>query len=504
MLLTPPVLTSLIASGLLGVAALVTALPLGRVDRRHRIAATLAALAAVTAFVVPLAWAASTLQAPEWQSYPIAFVAALGAVVQSFGRRQLRAEPRQWWFATAISVLTASVIVMIAAPTVLVFAAAWTIVGLALVALLRLYPGLPQAARATRATATAEAIGLGALWSAVVWLLVREGADIPVGDLAGAVAGLPADAATALALLLVVAGLARSGQVPFAGWLPTTVVTPAPVSAIMHAGVVNGMTFLVIFFSPLVATSLAAMAVIFAAGAASLAVGIAGMIVRPDVKGRLVASTTAQMGFMVMTLGVGAFAVAIFHLMGHGLYKATLFLRAGSVIDDARLALGRRAPALPPLPQTVVALTLPGAAILATTLALHPQPSATTLLLALFGCATGAALLLAWFSSPGLSGLLQAAGALAVAGAGSLYAVVIAAAEVALAPPVPTAIAAVPGVWIAVVLGAALLLSTLGASRAASSPALFGALLGLAGTPVSRRTRRARPLSPVPSIPENA
>jgi NADH:ubiquinone oxidoreductase subunit 5 (subunit L)/multisubunit Na+/H+ antiporter MnhA subunit len=83
------------------------------------------------------------------------------------------------------------------------------------------------------------------------------------------------------------------------------------------------------------------MALAFAVGAVTALFGTAVMLVRTDVKGALVWSTSGQMGFMVVQLGVGAFAAALFHVVGHALYKAALFLGAG----DAISAHGRPDPA---------------------------------------------------------------------------------------------------------------------------------------------------------------
>lgn len=71
------------------------------------------------------------------------------------------------------------------------------------------------------------------------------------------------------------------------------------------------------------------------AGAATMAYGAVVMLVKPDVKGALVNSTSAQMGFMILTCGLGLWAAAVIHLFAHGFYKATLFLASGSAIAAA-------------------------------------------------------------------------------------------------------------------------------------------------------------------------
>ena len=137
-----------------------------------------------------------------------------------------------------------------------------------------------------------------------------------------------------LGVLVVLAALSRSAQVPFHRWLPATLAAPTPVSALLHAGVVNAGGILIIRMAPL-ATDDLARALTIVAGAATMAYGAAVMIVKPDVKGALAHSTTAQMGFMILTCGLGLWAAAVIHLVAHGFYKATLFLSSGSAVARA-------------------------------------------------------------------------------------------------------------------------------------------------------------------------
>ncbi len=141
---------------------------------------------------------------------------------------------------------------------------------------------------------------------------------------------------------MVVAALSRSAQIPFHRWLPATLAAPTPVSALLHAGVVNAGGVLLIKLSSLVTASGLAQAATIVAGVATLAYGAVVMLVKPDIKGALVHSTMAQMGFMILTCGLGLWAAAVFHLVAHGFYKATLFLSSGSAI-----AYRRRKSALP-------------------------------------------------------------------------------------------------------------------------------------------------------------
>ncbi|ALA59412.1 NADH-quinone oxidoreductase subunit L [Nitrospira moscoviensis] len=151
------------------------------------------------------------------------------------------------------------------------------------------------------------------------------------------------DAVTAVTLLLFVGAMSKSAQFPLHVWLPDTMDTPTPVSALMHAGIVNAGGFLFNRLAPLFGQALDTLHVAFVIGGLTAIVGATIMLTQPDVKKMLGFSTMGQMGYMTMECGLGAFALAIFHLVAHGIFKATLFLHAGNIVHQAR-----REPKFPP------------------------------------------------------------------------------------------------------------------------------------------------------------
>mgnify|MGYP003341720131 CR=1 FL=1 len=100
-----------------------------------------------------------------------------------------------------------------------------------------------------------------------------------------------------------------------------------------HAGIINAGGFLVIRLSPLFAHAPAALALLALVGAFTAAFGAVVMLIQPGVKRALAYSTVAQMGFMLLQCGLGAFGLALLHLAAHSLYKAHAFLHAGSTVD---------------------------------------------------------------------------------------------------------------------------------------------------------------------------
>ena len=136
--------------------------------------------------------------------------------------------------------------------------------------------------------------------------------------------------------LILVGAIAQSGLFPFHRWLISSLNSPTPVSALMHAGLVNGGGILVVKFAPLLLLYPGLLSVLFVVGSISALLGTVWKLMQHDVKKMLACSTMAQMGFMMMQCGLGLFAAAIAHLCWHGLFKAYLFLSSGSAVSQKK------------------------------------------------------------------------------------------------------------------------------------------------------------------------
>jgi NAD(P)H-quinone oxidoreductase subunit 5 len=141
-----------------------------------------------------------------------------------------------------------------------------------------------------------------------------------------------------IVLLLVLAALTKSAQVPFHLWLPETLEAPTPVSALMHAGIINAGGALLLRFAPVLVQDPFALLTLSAVGTLTAVLGALAMWSQVKAKRVLAWSTVSQMGFMMVQLGLAAFPAALLHLLGHGLYKAYAFLRIGSLPPETRLA----------------------------------------------------------------------------------------------------------------------------------------------------------------------
>lgn len=148
--------------------------------------------------------------------------------------------------------------------------------------------------------------------------------------------GVEFDGSTAVTLLLLIGGMSKSAQFPFHVWLPRYLYAPTPVTALLHAGIINAAGFLINRMAPLFGMSSTTLHVAFVIGTLTALLGATMMLVQNDIKNMLGFSTIGQMGYMVMECGLGAFSLAVFHLIAHGLFKATVFLNCGNVIHKAR------------------------------------------------------------------------------------------------------------------------------------------------------------------------
>ncbi|MEH3128665.1 MAG: proton-conducting transporter membrane subunit [Mycolicibacterium neoaurum] len=433
--LKPPLLTLLIA--LLAVAAL--AATVGR--RAPVIVGRLGTSVAVVGVLVAIAGLAS---APERLGAALlVLVFGVSAIAQGYAVRYLAGDDRSHWFSCGATLLTAASVVMATSTTMVALAIGWTAVGLALCLLLATYRELPAARDGVRRTAQAFALGDGALWVGVGLHQLDAGRSAP-----------------AVAVLIAIAALSRSAQIPFHRWLPATLAAPTPVSALLHAGVVNGGGVLLVKLADL-ATPPAA-GIIIVVGIASMAYGVLMMLVRPDIKGALAYSTMAQMGFMMLTCGLGLWAAAVIHLIGHGFYKATLFLSSGTAIARHRrhhmraapAGLGRRAAWC--LAVTAALLPLSALATGAAISAAWQEGHAAELALLVFAWLAGAAATWGWLRrQPTALGVLGATAVMFVAAVA--YVTTIGTVSRYLAPALPESTASPMTVWVVMVGGLAVL-----------------------------------------------
>jgi len=272
-------------------------------------------------------------------SMMFALVAFIGLIVVGYSRNYLDGERRQDYFMRCLCITLAAILMVILSGNLLQFALAWFAMSMALQRLLLFYPERQAAMLAARKKFLASRLGDLCLIGGIVLLYRTFGSceytTIFQGARALSDSGAPA-ALHVAALLLAATALLKSAQFPLHGWIIEVMETPTPVSALLHAGIVNAGGFLVIRYSDVMAASTPAMHTLAIIGGFTALFGSVVMLPQTSIKVSLAYSTIAQMGFMMLECGLGAFSAAMLHILAHSPYKAHAFLSSGSVIDIAR------------------------------------------------------------------------------------------------------------------------------------------------------------------------
>jgi NADH:ubiquinone oxidoreductase subunit 5 (subunit L)/multisubunit Na+/H+ antiporter MnhA subunit len=329
----------------------------------------------------------------------------VGLVVQSFASRNLQGDLRGRRFFVLASLLTAATTSVAFAATLGLLCLSWVMAGVALAALVAHRATWGPAPRSSRRTRRSFQVGDAALLAATALTIASVGEidlrspAVAAEELAHAsIPVLGGNVLLAVALLLTVASISRSALVPLHGWLPPTIAAPTPVSALLHAGVVNGAGVLLVRLAPVFGSSVWATHLAFVAGAVTAFYATTVKLVRSDVKGNLAWSTAGQMGFMTVQVAIGAFPAALLHVVGHGMYKAALFLGAGNSVTAHHRHHQRPAPlAVARSVRLGVALLMPAAALWVAYAVIHPElPTAAAILVTVFAWATAARAVLGW------------------------------------------------------------------------------------------------------------
>ena len=266
-------------------------------------------------------------------------VSFVGWVVLRYARVYMDGEDGQGAFTGWICLTLAAVLLLVMSGNLVQLVLGWFAAGAGLIKLLLTYPDRPGAQRVVRKKRVISFASDGALILATIAMAYVFG----TGDLATIFSGAEAGAGWVLsiaALGLAASAMLKSAQFPFHGWLTEVMEAPTPVSALLHAGVINAGGFLLIRFADVMLTSPIVLAVLLMVGGFTALFGGLVMLTQPAVKTSLAWSTVAQMGFMILQCGLALFPLALLHIVAHSLYKAHAFLASGEAVQ--RVAASRR------------------------------------------------------------------------------------------------------------------------------------------------------------------
>jgi NAD(P)H-quinone oxidoreductase subunit 5 len=257
--------------------------------------------------------------------------------VGSFSARHMRGDSLYYRFFTLLAALMFSVVVMVSADHLLLMLIGWGSSNFILTHLMIHKPSWKEAKISGRLAGKNFLLGTGSIAVSFLLLYLATG-ETSIQTIVHTHHHSPWVTVSLFGILL--GAMTQSAIWPFHRWLISSLNSPTPVSAIMHAGIVNGGGFLLVRFSPLYFDRPNLLTAIFVIGMFSAILGTFWSLLQHDVKRMLACSTMGQMGFMVAQCGLGLFPAAIAHLCWHGMFKAYLFIASGGAAQEKKLALG--------------------------------------------------------------------------------------------------------------------------------------------------------------------
>lgn len=281
------------------------------------------------------------------------FITFVGLLIHIFATGYMKGDAGFYRFFAYLNLFMFSMLTLVLADNYLLMFVGWEGVGLCSYLLIGYYVKLDEARRAAKKAFVMNRIGD---WGVLIGIFLIftltgsisffdksvDGAEVQ-SVFSFVLANMSAEpftwgaimagGLTSVGVLLFIGATGKSAQIPLLTWLPDAMAGPTPVSALIHAAtMVTAGVYLVVRSNAIYQLSPTAMWIIAVIGAATAIFAASIAIAQNDIKKVLAYSTVSQLGFMFLAAGVGAFVVAIFHVMTHAFFKALLFLGSGSVI----------------------------------------------------------------------------------------------------------------------------------------------------------------------------
>ena len=208
----------------------------------------------------------------------------------------------------------------------------WEITALCSYGLISFYNDDPKAvAGGIKALIITQVGGVGLLAGTLI--AYANLGSFQIADVLANANSIPAIALSFMAFSFLIAAAAKSAQFPFHTWLPDAMEAPTPISALIHAAtMVNAGIYLLARFYPAFESVAGWRTAVILVGVISALVTAFMALTATDLKRALAYSTVSQLGYMVYAIGAGGVLASQFHLLSHAVFKALLFLTAGSII----------------------------------------------------------------------------------------------------------------------------------------------------------------------------
>jgi NADH-quinone oxidoreductase subunit L len=264
----------------------------------------------------------------------VMLVTFVGSLILVYSLGYMEHDPDKRRFFAYLSLFVASMLLLVLADSYALLFVGWEGVGLASYLLIGFWNQNPAYATAANKAFVVNRVGdLGLAIGIALMFATFGGVDYATVN-----AGVPSagqGTLTALGLLLLLGACGKSAQFPLQSWLGDAMAGPTPVSALIHAAtMVTAGVYLIVRSHVIFTAAPDAQLGVVVVGAVTLLFGAIVGCAKDDIKKALAASTMSQIGYMMLAAGLGpvGYALAIFHLLNHGFFKAGMFLGAGSVM----------------------------------------------------------------------------------------------------------------------------------------------------------------------------
>ena len=259
-------------------------------------------------------------------------VTGVGGLIHIYSTGYMADDRSYWKFFAYLNLFIFMMLNLVLANNLLLLFLGWEGVGLCSYLLIGFWYDKRKNSAAASKAFIVNRIGDFAFLLAM-FILVRDIGSLDFDAVLAGASGMSQEAITMVVFLLFIGATGKSAQIPLFIWLPDAMAGPTPVSALIHAAtMVTSGLYLLARMSSMVLMAPNIMVLIAIIGAVTALVAATIALTRTDIKQVLAYSTVSQLGFMFMAAGVGAFFVAIFHVLTHAFFKACLFLGSGSVI----------------------------------------------------------------------------------------------------------------------------------------------------------------------------
>jgi len=259
-------------------------------------------------------------------------VSGVGGLIVWYSMGYMAGDDEERRYFAYMSLFVFSMLLLVEAGNFLLLLAGWGLVGLASYLLIGFWHKRPEAVAAAKKAFVMNAIG-DATFALAAVLLVWQVGTLEYFGVFESVDSLSQTTVNLVALGLLGGAVAKSAQVPLHTWLPDAMEGPTPVSALIHAAtMVTAGVYLLVRAHPIFEAAVDVQHLAAVLGTVTLLLAGFVALVQWDIKRVIAYSTMSQIGYMFLAAGIGAYGLAILHLMTHAFFKALLFMAAGVVI----------------------------------------------------------------------------------------------------------------------------------------------------------------------------